>query len=138
MIDFELDEFHGIVTVWPTRPLSADDFGDLAMAVDAQIEAGSDLTGVIVDAARFPGWDRFGAMVTHLRFVRDHHRHVKKIAVVTDSHLGDLAEHLVAHFISAEVRHFPAGQGEQARDWILGPSPRPGDDHRHAGTSRDR
>jgi hypothetical protein len=42
---------------------------------------------------------------------RSHREHVKKIAVVTDSHLGDFAEHLVSHFISAEVRQFPAGQG---------------------------
>lgn len=122
MIDFELDEAHGIVRVWPSRPLSADDFGDLAMVVDAEIEAGGDLAGLIIEAPRFPGWDRFGAMVTHLRFVHDHHRHVKKIAVVTDSHLGDVAEKLVAHFISAEVRHFPAGQADQATDWILGRS----------------
>lgn len=58
-------------------------------------------------------------MVTHFRFVRDHQKHVKKIAVVTDSHLGDVAEHLTSHFVSAEVRHFPAGQVEQARQWVI-------------------
>ena len=34
----------------------------------------------------------------------------KKVAVVTDSHLGDVAERLASHFVSAEIRHFPAGQ----------------------------
>jgi hypothetical protein len=54
-----------------------------------------------------------------MRFIRDHHRHVKKIAMVTDSPLGDVAEHITAHFIAAEVKHFPAGEAEQARAWIL-------------------
>ena len=59
-------------------------------------------------------------MITHLRFVRDYHKHVKKVAVVTDSHLGDAAEHLASHFVSAQIRHFPAGEVEQARQWIAG------------------
>jgi hypothetical protein len=58
-------------------------------------------------------------MVTHFRFVRDHQKHIKKVAVVTDSHLGDVAEHLASHFVSATIRHFPAGQDEQARQWII-------------------
>ncbi len=58
-------------------------------------------------------------MVTHFRVIRDHQKHIKKIAVVTDSHMGDVAEHLASHFVSAEVRHFPAGQVEQARQWII-------------------
>ena len=41
------------------------------------------------------------------------------VAVVTDSHLGDLAERLASHFVSAEIRHFPEGQLEQARQWIV-------------------
>lgn len=46
----------------------------------------------LVEAAAFPGWDSFGAMAAHFRFVRDHHKHLKKIAVVTDSAMGNLAE----------------------------------------------
>jgi SpoIIAA-like len=58
-------------------------------------------------------------VVTHFRFVRDHHKQIKKVAVVTDSALGDVAEHLMSHFVSAEIRHFPAGQIEPARQWIM-------------------
>jgi len=58
-------------------------------------------------------------MVNQFRFVRDHHKRIKRIAVVTDSHLGDVAEHLTSHFVKAEIRHFPAGQIEAARQWIM-------------------
>ena len=119
MIQYDLDKEHSILEVRPESALDKDDFAELAKAVDPHIEATGDLAGLILNAQSFPGWDSFGAMVTHFRFVRDHHKHVKKIAVVTDSHLGDVAEHLASHFVSAKIQHFPAGQLEQARQWII-------------------
>ena len=122
MLDYTVDKENSIVLVHPESALDKNDFIKLAEAVDPQIEANGDLAGLIIDAPAFPGWDSFGALVTHLRFVHDHHRHVKKVAVVTDSPLGDFAEHLARHFVSAEVRQFPAGQVEQARGCITGTS----------------
>ena len=119
MIEYDLDTENSIVIVRPKSALEQADFTKLANAVDPHIEAGGDLAGVIIEAPRFPGWQSFGALVNHFRFVRDHHRHVKRIAVVTDSALGDFAERLASHFVSAEIRHFPAGQVEEARQWIL-------------------
>ncbi len=126
MIDYDLDKASRILRVHPESSLDKQDFIELAKAVDPEIEASGDLAGLIIDVAHFPGWDSFGAAVTHMRFVHDHHKHVKKIAVVTDSHLGDFAEHLVSHFISAKIQQFPAGQDEQARHWIVGNGDTPG------------
>jgi hypothetical protein len=41
-------------------------------------------------------------------------------AVVTDAKLGEVAEKLASHFVSAEIRHFPAGQAKAAAQWIAG------------------
>jgi hypothetical protein len=120
MIDYELDKANRILRVRPESSLDKNDFAELAKAVDPEIETSGDLAGLIIDAPHFPGWDSFGSVVTHIRFVHDHHEHVKKIAVVTDSHLGDFAERLVSHFVSAEIRQFPAGQIAQAQHWIVG------------------
>jgi hypothetical protein len=119
MIEYDLDTEHSILHVRPKSALEKDDFVKLAKAVDPHIEATSGLAGLIIEAPSFPGWESLGAMVNHFRFVRDHHKHIKKIAVVTDSHLGDVAERLASHFVSAEIRHFPAGQTEAARQWIM-------------------
>ncbi len=119
MIEYNLNTEDSILHVEPKSPLEQDDFVKLAKAVDPHIEATGGLAGLIIEAPSFPGWESLGAMVNHFRFVRDHHKHVKKIAVVTDSHLGDVAERLASHFVSAEIRHFPAGQTEAARQWIL-------------------
>jgi hypothetical protein len=119
LIDFDIDPDRSLAVVRPTAPLDREDFVRLAKAVDPLIEATGGLSGVIVDAASFPGWDDFAALVSHFRFVRDHHKHVKKIAVVTDSPIGELAEKLVAHFVSADVKHFPANEAAAAEHWIV-------------------
>src|SRR5271170_3419000 len=118
MIDYDLDTAHSILQVRPKSALDKKDFAELAKAVDPQIEATGDLAGLIINAPAFPGWDSFGAMVTHFRFVRDHHKRVKKVAIVTNSRIGDVAERVASHFVSAEVRHFPGEHLEQARQWI--------------------
>src|SRR5262245_43467157 len=120
VIEYSLDTAHSILHVRPTSALEAEDFVRLARAVDPHIEATGKLAGLIVEVTAFPGWESLGAMVAHFRFVRDHHRRVARIAVVTDSALGDVAERLASHFVSAEIRHFPAGEIEAARQWILG------------------
>lgn len=118
MIEFSLDPTSAVLTVHPRSALDKSDFTELAAAVDPQIEAHGDLAGLILEAEHFPGWDGFGALVTHMKFIHDHHKHVKRIAVVTDSHLGDAAEHLAAHFVAADIRHFPADDIDAARAWV--------------------
>lgn len=119
MLEYELDAKNSILHVRPKSALTADDFAALASAVDPHIEATGDLAGIVIDAPSFPGWEGLGAMVAHLRFVRDHHRRIKKVAVVTDSALGKVAEHLAAHFVSAAIKRFPSGEVEAAKQWIL-------------------
>lgn len=119
MIEYNLDTANSILYVRPKSALEQDDFAKLAREVDPQIESTGALAGLIIEAPVFPGWDSFGAMVAHFRFVRDHHQRIEKVAVVTDSPLGSLAEHLASHFVSAEIRHFPAGKVEAARQWIM-------------------
>jgi hypothetical protein len=119
MIEFDLDTAHAILVVRPQSALDTADFAELANAVDPLIEANGDLAGLIINAPKFPGWDSFGTMVSHFRFVRDHHKHIKKVALVTDSHLGDVAEHLASHFVSATIRHFSGEQLDQAWQWII-------------------
>jgi hypothetical protein len=119
MVEYTLDPVHSILYVRPKTALEQSDFVQLAKAVDPQIAEGRGLNGLVIDAPAFPGWESLGAMAAHFRFVRDHQKHIKKVAVVTDSALGSVAEHLASHFVSAEIKHFPAGETEAARRWII-------------------
>jgi hypothetical protein len=119
MIDYSLDTERSILYVRPTSALAADDFVKLARGVDAHIEATGDLAGLIIEAPAFPGWDGLAALIAHFRFVRDHHKHIRKIGLVTDSALGNVAERLASHFVSADIKRFSSGDIEAAKQWIL-------------------
>lgn len=118
MIHATLDREHSILVVHPTSSLEKADFLELAALADPWIAETGSLGGLVVDAPSFPGWDSLGAMAAHFRFVRDHQRHISRIALVTDSALGNVVERLASHFVSAEIRHFPAGQLDAAKAWI--------------------
>lgn len=78
MIEYELDKEHSILEVRPQSALDKEDFVELAKAVDPHIEANGDLAGLIISAPSFPGWDSFGALVTHFRFVREHQKQSRR------------------------------------------------------------
>jgi hypothetical protein len=120
MIEHTLDTAHAILYVRPQGALQKIDFAELAKTVDPYIEQTGDLAGIIIQTPSFPGWENLGAMAAHFHFVRDHHRHIRKVALVTDSALGSVAEHLASHFVSAEIRHFPVAHLEDAKLWVTG------------------
>ena len=120
MIECNLDKTHAILHVKPDAAFEQSDFQKMAEEVDPFLEAHGELRGLLIEVPKFPGWENFEAMVAHFRFVRDHHKRIEKVAIVTDSVMGDFAQHVGSHFVAAEIKHFPAGEVEAARAWILG------------------
>jgi hypothetical protein len=118
MLHYELLRDQGIVILTPEGALQKADFERVAQAVDPLIAEKGKLAGLMVHARAFPGWADFAALVTHLKFIKDHHREVKRVAIVTDAtvlkHLPALANHLVA----AEIRPFGFDEKEQALAWL--------------------
>ena len=121
MIRHELLGDRGILIVKPEDALRAEDFAALAREVDPYIEQHGALKGLVIEAPTFPGWENFAGLVSHLRFVRDHHRLIRRIAVVSDSTLLAFAPKLANHFVSAEVRAFEAADRTAALAWIESP-----------------
>jgi hypothetical protein len=120
MLRHELLADKRILVLHPDGPLQSADFERIGREVDPFIEEHGGLAGLMVEAGKFPGWDDFASLLTHLRFVRDHHRKVHRIAMVSDSPLLSTAPKIASHFVSAEVRTFPASQRDAALCWIEG------------------
>ena len=118
MIEHSLDTTRSILHVRPQSSLTEDDFVQLAKEIDPYIEQTGGLDGLIVELEGFPGWEDLGAMVAHFRFLRDHHKRIRRLGLVTDSALGRVAEQFASHFVSAEIRHFPAGGLAGAERWV--------------------
>ena len=108
----------GILLIRPDGPIAAGDFELVTKTVDPYIEKKGALRGVVIEAESFPGWDSFAALLSHMRFVRDHHRFVRKVAAVSDSAILSIAPQIAKHFVQAEVRHFDATDREAALAWL--------------------
>ncbi|WP_237056836.1 STAS/SEC14 domain-containing protein [Microbulbifer sediminum] len=121
MIDHRWHYNHSVLEVLPGAPLTRADFEVLASQVDPVIEEHGSLAGILINAESFPGWEDFSGLVAHCVFIRDHHRHVHKVAVVSDQPLLGYMPRLVDHFVGADVRPFPGAERERALEWLAGP-----------------
>ena len=72
----------------------------------------------MIQTESFPGWKDFEGLLSHLRFVKGHHRKITKIAIVTDSKVASVAESLAKHFISAQIKQFAFSDEASARTWL--------------------
>lgn len=110
-----------VLVVEVEQPLRAQDFDALAQTADSWLETHDALTGVVVHARAFPGWENIGSLLRHVRFVRDHHRKVRRIALAVDSKLAELVPHFANHFVQAEVRQFAYAELDDALAWAAHP-----------------
>ena len=118
MLAHKLLRDEGILIVRPEGPLSAADFEAVAGEVDPYIEQNGILQGLVIEAEKFPGWEDFAGLVSHLRFIHDHHNYIAKVAAVTDSGFLSIMPRVVDHFITAEVRHFEFADRAAALVWV--------------------
>ena len=102
----------------PSGPLSRDDFIAVARQIDPIIESEGRLDGLIIKTREFPGWEGIGDVIEHFRFIRNHHRLIRKVALVTDASVAAIVPVIVGHFVDAEVRQFAFDQFDQAVEWV--------------------
>jgi hypothetical protein len=121
MIKSELLRKDGILIVTPEGPLAAADFEELARKIDPYIKEKGGLHGLMIYTESFPGWQDFSSLISHLTFVRDHERHIAKVAAVTDSGFLSIMPRIVEHFVQADVRHFDYADKAEAMKWLSVP-----------------
>lgn len=123
-ISYQLLADSGVIVVEVKQALRKQDFDALGVTADAWIEAHGSLQGIVIRAREFPGWENFGSLVRHVRFVRDHHKKVKRIALAADAKLATIAPKIAEHFIQAEVKSFSYEQLDAAIAWAGGSNTR--------------
>ena len=118
MIHCELVGDQDIMVVRPEGPLQEADFEQLAQAIDPLIAAKGKLAGLMICVRSFPGWRSFRAFRAHLRFVADHHRHIERIAAVTDSGFLKILPRIADRFVRAKIRSFDFAEKDRALAWL--------------------
>ena len=117
---FELDEARGVLVLRPHGELEAGDFARLAATVDPFLEAEGELRGLMIVAKQFPGWDDLAAFTAHMRFVKDHQKKVRRVALVTDARGLGFLPRIGRHLLAAEMKTFSMRDEDGARRWVAG------------------
>ncbi len=94
------------------------DFLGLRFQVDPIICEYGTLRGLLIDAEDFYGWESFITRVPYCVFTQEQHKHIQRIALISDRMLLNFMPQLVEHFLSAEVRPFPRSEYDSALDWL--------------------
>lgn len=118
MIKHQFLKDEGILVIEPASTLRARDFDILSAIVDPYIEENGKLEGLIIHAESFPGWHNFSSLLAHIRFVKDHHALIKRVAAVADEGIIAILPAIADRFVKADVRHFRYDDLDSAIDWI--------------------
>lgn len=119
MLTVKIDKANHIAFLEPDGPLAESDFTAAAREVDTLIAESGRLTGIVIHAKSFPGWDSIAALTAHLKFVHDHHRKVSRVALSTESVAAHIAEIFATHFIAAEIKIFSYADLGKATQWVI-------------------
>jgi hypothetical protein len=112
-----VDPAAGVVVVDVGQPLRREDVDVIANAVDGWLADHTELPGLVLHAPSFPGWENVGALVQHLRFVGGHQRRVGRVALAVDGQPVGIAARVAGTLLHPEVRHFAAGEVDEAIAW---------------------
>ncbi len=107
----------GVLVVEPTAALTREDFDAISRTVDPWIRSHGELHGLVLHARAFPGWENLGSLLRHVRFVREHRPHVRRVAVAADGWTAELAPMVGRHLLDANVRQFPYAELDAAIAW---------------------
>ncbi|MEJ8278159.1 STAS/SEC14 domain-containing protein [Pseudonocardia spirodelae] len=117
----------GVAVVHVGRPLRASDFDRLAREIEDWAEAHGELTGLVVSAPSFPGWENIAGAARHVAFVLHEHRRIRRIALAVDGLLPAVAPAVAGTLLHPGVKHFAHRDLEAAVAWAGAGRPAPVD-----------
>jgi len=119
MLKVILDKKNALAILELNEALSEDDFNHAAQIIDPFIKEHGMLNGIVIYTKSFPGWKNFAALSRHIRFIKKHHRKIKRLAFATDTSVIALTEVVARPFIAAEIKLFDYNAFEKAKKWVI-------------------
>lgn len=109
-----------VVVVEVGAPLRSADIAALAAAVGPWLQGDARPRGLVMHARGVPGWDNVATLARHVRFLRDHHRRIDRLAMAVDGPVATLAPHVAGRILHPQVRHFDYQRLDDAIAWAAG------------------
>lgn len=117
-MQLEMHHDKGVLIVKPLGPLTEEDFTAISRDADGYIESHGTLNGLMIYFKAFPGWKNLQGLCSHLRFVYNHHKNIRRVAFVTDTKIVGLVINIAKYFVHPEARYFKYNQESSAMSWL--------------------
>lgn len=127
MITLKIDEKDNVVIASPSGALTPEDIDAFAAKLNDYVNEHDRVPNLVLHAESFPHWKNFDALKQHFALVRDHHKLVKKVAVVSDSTLIWLLRPIADQFTGAKIRRFSESAFDDAVNWAKMDEDHPGE-----------
>jgi hypothetical protein len=72
----------------------------------------------LIHATSFTGWKDFGALLAHLKFLKQYLHRIEKVAVVANGAIANIIPNIASHFVHAQVQHFDLAREDAAWSWL--------------------
>ena len=119
MMKVTLDKKNALAVLEPSEALAEDDFTHAAQIIDPFIKAQGKLNGIIIHTKSFPGWKNYAALSRHIRFIKNHHRRIKRLAFASDTLAIALTKTIAKPFLAVEIKIFEYDKFEEAKKWVI-------------------
>ncbi len=115
----QFDNIHGILLLDIKNRLNEKDFDAISEIINPYFIKKGELSGIIINAKKFPYWKGSKNRLEYLNFASQNHRKFRKCAFC----IGGFFIRVIAKFAKdnayPEVKMFKFNQVEKAQDWIL-------------------
>jgi hypothetical protein len=126
MLKVDIRRRENIAIVTPEGRITSEEMSEFTQKVNDYINETDQVPSLVLQTKSVPYWANFNALRKHLEFVKNHHRLVRKVAIVSDSKLLWLARSIVDHFVVAKVRRFNEESIDDAIAWAQTEDDHPG------------
>jgi hypothetical protein len=115
-----------IIVVTPKNSIKAENIESFKNQVNKYINTHDVIPNFVFRINSVPYWANFRALQEHFQFVKNHHKLVKKVAIISDSPTVTIMRSLVNFFTDASVRRFSEKAFDDAINWAQMEDDHPG------------
>lgn len=115
----QFDETHGVLLLDVKKPFTEDDFQTISNIIDPYYAAHGELSGVILNAKKFPYWNGSKNRSEYINFASANHHKFKKAALGMGGFFTKIVARIARSRVHPEVKIFKYNKIEEAQSWIL-------------------
>jgi len=118
MIEFLPQNDGNLVALNFDGKISHEEFEALEPMIDAQIEKDGGEICLLLDLTDFEGYEDLHALWEHFVIVKNHHKHVKRVAIIGEEDWERRFAKLAAQFTLADVGYYAPAKMAEAIEWL--------------------